>query len=106
MTFPDAEKRDFAELVAQQVKESCVGACGLSVEAREEMKHLAGVVKDAGSGNYSVGVECLRKTLNLFSRFDKFAILTVRTMYVSFLIIVFGALCKIFGAGFFEFFKK
>ena len=106
MTFTDTEKRDFADLVAKQVKESCVGACGLSAEARGEMAHLAGVVKDAGCGDYSKGAERFRKTLDFFNRFDKFAILTVRTIYIGILGALIVVLCKIFGAGFFEFLKK
>ena len=93
-------------MVAQQVQESCEGACGLSKEARDEMGHIAGVLKDMGGGDYSKGAEYFRKALNVFGRIDKFSILTVRTIYIIILIGVIGAGAKIFGVGFFEFFRN
>lgn len=38
-------------------------SCGLTQEARSEMTHIIGVIKDQGDGSYAKGAEVLRKTM-------------------------------------------
>lgn len=69
--MPDIEERIEAavsEAVTRCLKSGCV--CGLGDEARKEMPHVLGVIKDVGDGDYSRGAEMLREMLKFFSRAD------------------------------------
>jgi len=59
-----------ATKMAEKMTGMCVGACGLSKEARKEMGHIIGVLKDQGGDSYSKGAERLRSTLAFFGRLD------------------------------------
>jgi hypothetical protein len=56
MTPDDASK--IAQMVVDRLQGQCM--CGLSQDARAEMPHLLGVIKDIGQGDYQRGVEVVR----------------------------------------------
>lgn len=69
------DRADISDAVAEGVKQgietaSTSGcACNLSDDARKEMGHYFGMVKDVGGGDYSAGVEVLRENHKLLAKF-------------------------------------
>lgn len=69
MSLTQNEIESIATQVAKRLQGKCL--CGLSEEAREEMPHLLGVVKDIGSGDYQRGVEVVRDMGKRYNRMTK-----------------------------------
>ena len=63
--------RRLAKAVAEELSPmlSACG-CGLSEDAKREMPHLIGMVKDVGHGDYSAGIEALRANNRIMARFQ------------------------------------
>ena len=102
----DQQLDQLAERIAQKMRGICPGACGLSPDARAEMAHVMGVIKDQGDQDYARGAEKLRRLFQLVARLD-----TVST-WVGRAIIIFIALgiLKLLGqwqsVGFIEWLKR
>lgn len=70
MALTDQEKEEIAELIEKSVRQGLGGTCmcGLSPESQKEVGHFFGMIKDAGGGDLSRGVENVRETVKLILR--------------------------------------
>lgn len=62
VSLTDTQLDELAERLALRLTgHNCL--CNLAKEARPEVSHLMGMLKDQGGGNHSAGIEHLRKTI-------------------------------------------
>ena len=67
----EEHRKKLAKAIAEELSpmlSTC--GCGLSEEARREMPHLVGMVKDVGHGDYSAGIEAMRANNRIMARFQ------------------------------------
>lgn len=95
-----------ADLVVERLKNQCPGACGLSSEARNEMGHVLGVVKDQGDGDYAKGAEKLRSVMKFFGTIDTASTWVARSVILFVVIGILKLISKVAGIGFLDWFKK
>lgn len=95
-----------ANKMAQKMTGMCVGACGLSQEARKEMGHIIGVLKDQGNDSYSQGAEKLRQALKLFASIDKASTWVARALIVTIALVILKLIGGWAGSGAIDWLKK
>lgn len=69
MALSSEDKQEIRELFASHYQTVCM--CGLSTEARNEMSHFMGMVRDIGEGDHARGIEDMRENIKYFSRFRR-----------------------------------
>lgn len=69
MPLTDDEITSIADRVSERIENTC--QCGLSADARNEVSHFFGMVKDIGGGRYSDGVEVMRDIGKRYKRLTK-----------------------------------
>ena len=91
MPLTDEEIRKIAHEMAAQLEIKC--QCGLSEEARKEMSHLMGMIKDIGGGkkgDYSRGIETIREMGKKYNRMSRTSEYISRALMWLFLASMFG----------------
>ena len=69
MPLTEEEIGRIVDGVAAKLEIKC--QCGLSDEARNEMTHFMGMVKDIGNGRYDQGVEVMREMGKRYNRMSR-----------------------------------
>jgi len=86
MPLTKEEVEQIAVLLADKLEVKC--QCGLSADARNEMNHFMGMVKDIGDGRYDQGVEVMREIGKRYNRMSK----TSETLSKAFMWLFLGAM--------------
>ncbi len=69
MPLTEEEIGRIVDGVAEKLEIKC--QCGLSSDARREMAHFFGMVKDIGNGKYDQGIEVMRDMGKRYTRMSK-----------------------------------
>ena len=86
MPLTKEEVEQIAVALSDKLEVKC--QCGLSVEARNEMSHFMGMVKDIGDGRYDQGVEVMREIGKRYNRMSR----TSETLSKAFMWLFLGAM--------------
>jgi len=97
---PDELARIVEDSVRRALNDQVITcSCGLSEDARKEMPHFLGAIKDLGGDNYSAGIEEFRESVKFINKVKRTSMKVTTAIIVSIALSIIGGIGFLISSG-------